>query len=98
MLLLEGPRRRLSIDAEPRGTDRWTGQDAAAQSALDRTEDRAVLRERVAALTDRQRSLLALRFVWDQSQRQIAERLGISQMHVSRTLRATLATLRQQIE
>jgi len=51
----------------------------------------AVLLKRLPA---RERQLVYLRFYIGQNQRQIAERLGISQMHVSRLLDKTLAYLR----
>ena len=44
-------------------------------------------------LTSRQREVLRLRFVEDLAQREIAERVGVSQMHVSRILRETLEQL-----
>jgi RNA polymerase sigma-B factor len=48
----------------------------------------------VAQLPARQRSILYLRFVGDLTQREIAEQLGISQMHVSRLLSRSLGILR----
>jgi RNA polymerase sigma-B factor len=51
----------------------------------------------LACLTDRERRLLELRFVGELSQAQIGRQLGVSQMQVSRLLRATLAKLRDQI-
>ena len=41
--------------------------------------------------------MLHLRFVEDMTQTEIAQRVGISQMHVSRVLRATLRRLREQV-
>ncbi len=46
-------------------------------------------------LPPRERKILHLRFVAGETQSQIADRLGISQMHVSRLLAKTLANLRQ---
>ena len=46
------------------------------------------------ALSDRERAILRLRFVDDLTQAEIAERLGISQMQVSRLLRRALTRLR----
>jgi len=51
----------------------------------------------VAALPDRERRILVLRFFGNLSQDQIARRVGISQMHVSRLLARTLAALRRQL-
>ena len=56
------------------------------------------LRPLLAALPDRQRAVLTLRFFEDMSQSQIAERVGVSQMHVSRLLAKALATLRKQAD
>lgn len=49
-------------------------------------------------LPDRERTILHLRFVEDLTQSEIAARVGISQMHVSRLLRRALDELRQQVE
>ncbi len=48
-------------------------------------------------LPERQRNIVYLRFFDDLSQREIAERVGCSQMHVSRLLRRALGTLRQEL-
>jgi RNA polymerase sigma-B factor len=50
------------------------------------------------ALDERSRRILALRFGLGLSQTEIAERVGISQMHVSRLLRAALAELRERMD
>jgi RNA polymerase sigma-B factor len=47
-------------------------------------------------LDRRSRAVLVLRFGMELSQREIAERLGISQMHVSRLLRAAMAEMEDQ--
>lgn len=58
------------------------------------TIDRAALRQLIAGLPERERRILALRFVHDLNQSQIAAQIGISAMHVSRLLRRSLAVLR----
>ena len=57
-------------------------------------EDRETLRPLLDRLPERERRILLLRFVDELSQAQIAERLGLSQMHVSRLLARTLTQLR----
>ena len=64
---------------------------------LDAVLDVETVRPLIAALPDRQRTVLTLRFFEDQTQTQIAERIGCSQMHVSRLLAKALATLRSQV-
>jgi RNA polymerase sigma-B factor len=55
----------------------------------------ATLEAALRALPTRQRAILRLRFDEDLTQAQIAERLDMSQMHVSRLLRQTLDRLRE---
>ena len=54
------------------------------------------VRPLLAALPDRDRTLINLRFFEEMSQTQIAEQLGISQMHVSRLLSRALTALRER--
>jgi RNA polymerase sigma-B factor len=58
-------------------------------------EDREMLYPVLAKLPSRERSIVTMRFFGNMTQSQIAEQLGISQMHVSRLLAATLRTLRE---
>jgi RNA polymerase sigma-B factor len=61
------------------------------------SEDRAVLAPGLRLLDQRERWILHLRFFEGLSQSQIAEQVGISQMHVSRLIRRSLETVRAQI-
>jgi RNA polymerase sigma-B factor len=56
-------------------------------------EDREAIATTWKELPDVERSVLELRFVHDLTQREIAERIGFSQMHVSRLLRRALSRL-----
>ncbi|MCA1822072.1 MAG: SigB/SigF/SigG family RNA polymerase sigma factor [Pseudonocardia sp.] len=60
---------------------------------LEAIDDREALRPLLAQLPPRERTILALRFFRGLTQTQIAEQLGMSQMHVSRLLRQTLTSL-----
>jgi RNA polymerase sigma-B factor len=64
---------------------------------LEAVPDRQTLAAHVASLPAREQRILHLRFFGDLSQREIAEQLGISQMHVSRLLAKTMDLLRQRI-
>jgi RNA polymerase sigma-B factor len=64
---------------------------------LERVEQRVTLRPLLARLPARERRILALRFVRGMSQSQIAAEVGVSQMHVSRLLTRSLATLRENL-
>ncbi len=59
--------------------------------------DRETLRPILSRLPSRQKQILALRFLRGMSQREIADELGISQMHVSRLLRRTVAELTESL-
>jgi RNA polymerase sigma-B factor len=64
---------------------------------LGRTLDRATFGASIADLSERQRRVVTLRFVDDLTQSEIADRMGISQMHVSRLLRASLDRIREEL-
>jgi RNA polymerase sigma-B factor len=61
------------------------------------SEDRAVLAPGFKSLDARERKILQLRFFEGLTQSQIAQRVGISQMHVSRLIRRSLEKLREAI-
>jgi RNA polymerase sigma-B factor len=67
------------------------------QEPLADAEDRAVLEPAVQTLDEREQRVLALRFFADLSQVEIANELGISQVHVSRLERGALEKLRGTI-
>lgn len=66
----------------------------APDPGFEAAEARADLAAGLGALPARERLILHLRFEEDLTQSEIAERVGISQMHVSRLIRASLAALR----
>ena len=92
----------LSLD-QPVGTS--DGQDnrsvaeqiGSADPELERVEMRDVLDRAMEHLTPRERAIMAMRFYEQMSQSEIARRLGISQMHVSRLQRAALEQLRKYV-
>src|SRR5207302_2629629 len=61
------------------------------------SEDRAVLAPGFRALDERERMILHLRFFEGLTQSQIAQQVGISQMHVSRLIRRSLEKIRDEI-
>ncbi|MGH2715256.1 MAG: SigB/SigF/SigG family RNA polymerase sigma factor [Thermoleophilaceae bacterium] len=87
-----------SLDAPRPGTadgDGWTYGDSLAEEdpGYELVELGETLRGTLAALPDRERLILRLRFERDMTQAEIAERIGVSQMHVSRLLRRSLERL-----
>jgi RNA polymerase sigma-B factor len=61
------------------------------------SEDRAVLAPGFKVLDERERMILQLRFFEGLTQSQIAQQVGISQMHVSRLIRRSLEKIRETI-
>ena len=61
------------------------------------SEDRAVLAPGFRVLDARERKILHLRFFEGLTQSQIAQQIGISQMHVSRLIRRSLEKIREEI-
>ncbi len=93
----------LSIDS---GAGTGGDEDARAiadtlgdlDAGLARIEDREALRPLLDRMPERERAVLVLRFFESMTQTQIADRVGISQMHVSRLLAKALTRLRDQLE
>lgn len=69
-----------------------------ADPALLAIEDDQTVTKLLSTLPERERTIVKMRFFQQASQSQIAEQLGISQMHVSRLLVKTLAQLRAELE
>jgi RNA polymerase sigma-B factor len=82
----------LSPDADSDSLGETLGETDAA---LDGVEDYESLRPLIERLPERERTILTLRFFRHMTQTQIADRIGISQMHVSRLLARTLEQLRE---
>ena len=89
----------VSLDTSPGGDD---GRRRAAQSigtedpGYELVEYSATLGPAMKVLPARERLILHMRFVEDMTQSQIAEQIGISQMHVSRLIRKALETVRSE--
>jgi RNA polymerase sigma-B factor len=86
----------ISLDAPAGGEDAPTVSEhiGSEDESLEALEYRAALGPLIAELPERERRILYLRFFRGMTQSQIAARLGISQMHVSRLLNRTLGVLR----
>ena len=69
-----------------------------ADPQFEKVEDRLHLANSLRQLDARERAIIDLRFYAGLSQTEIASRLGISQMHVSRLQRAALSKLRVSLE
>jgi RNA polymerase sigma-B factor len=93
--------RSASLDAG-RGDDDESpgllGQLGEVDPELARAERRAALGPLISNLPEREQVMLYLRFYDGLTQSEIAKRLGISQMHVSRLLSRSLQQLREQAE
>lgn len=61
-------------------------------------DDRIVVEQAMSKLPERQQRILELRFNHDMTQSEIADEIGISQMHVSRLLNRALESLKESIE
>jgi RNA polymerase sigma-B factor len=83
---------RASSDGDDGG---WTLAESVAEDdpGYELVEIGETLRGTLRALPDRERLILKLRFEHDLTQAEIAERVGVSQMHVSRLLRRSLDRL-----
>ncbi|MEU3663933.1 SigB/SigF/SigG family RNA polymerase sigma factor [Streptomyces sp. NPDC032940] len=89
----------LSLDAElSAGDDGYSLADTlgAADASYDTVIDRESAKEGLRRLPERERAILYMRFFEDMTQSRIADRLGISQMHVSRLISRSCARVRDE--
>jgi RNA polymerase sigma-B factor len=91
----------LSLDA-PRGSeeedDASLGDSLGSiDSDLEHVVDREALKAALANLPAQRRRILLLRFFGNKTQAEIAQVIGVSQMHISRLLKQTLADLRAEM-
>ena len=92
-----GAYRAVSLD-RPRDDDDDEGLAAgygAEDPGFGLAEDAATVERLMGVLTDREREVLRLRFVEDLTQSEIGARVGVSQMHVSRIIRQSIARLQE---
>jgi RNA polymerase sigma-B factor len=94
----------VSLEQQRSDTDNGSSSDTF-QDKLGTEEERyelveygATIAPTLKALSARERLILHLRFVEDMTQSEIADRIGVSQMHVSRLIRRSLARLRTVAE
>ncbi|MFJ8794463.1 SigB/SigF/SigG family RNA polymerase sigma factor [Streptomyces sp. NPDC102462] len=89
----------LSLDAEPApdgGGHPLADVLGAADPSYDVVVDRESAKEGLRRLPERERAILYMRFFEDMTQSRIADRLGISQMHVSRLISRSCARVRDE--
>ena len=102
-----GDRERPRVHARSRSRPEAGGTTTASSIRSSRSawrstqyevsEDRAVLAPGFRVLDERERMILHLRFFKGLTQSQIAQQVGISQMHVSRLIRRALEKIREEI-
>ena len=106
-----GSRTEISID-EPLNTD-WDGNELLLSDVLgseedvianeiEKMEERRLIRRAVAGLGAREREIIELRYGMrgekELTQKEVADRLGISQSYISRLEKKIIARLREEIE
>src|ERR687885_301300 len=90
---------RATSLSTPRGNEDEAGETlgdtvGTSEEGFGLAESRATLEQLMRAVTPREREVLRLRFEEDLTQAEIGERIGVSQMQVSRIIRQSLARLR----
>jgi RNA polymerase sigma-B factor len=97
---LEAGRAYTSNSLESMAEAMGEGREASfgfVDRRLEQVERRADLQPAISTLPEREQEVLVLRFVYDQSQTQIAAALGVSQMQVSRLLAHSMNQLREEL-
>jgi RNA polymerase sigma-B factor len=91
--------RSASLDASPSGTE---GSEVLVPGDEDEgiinAPERVAVQASLASLSQRDRRVIYLRFYLGMTQSEIAEEVGVSQVHVSRIVRAALETLAEELD
>lgn len=91
-----GSLRPESLDGTPEGQS-LAESLATTDGGTERTEELLMLRGAIRELDPRERQLLFYRYFQEESQRRIGERIGMTQMQVSRTLARILVKLQRRV-
>jgi RNA polymerase sigma-B factor len=89
----------VSLSAGPSGEGELDPMETIGteDANFERSEQRASLEPALEMLPDREREILRMRFEDGLTQTQIADQVGVSQMHVSRLIRKSLARMRAEL-
>jgi RNA polymerase sigma-B factor len=87
----------LSASSDPEGELDPLETIGTEDEEFERVEQRASLEPALDVLPEREREILRMRFEEGMTQTQIAERVGISQMHVSRLIRRSIERVRDEL-
>ena len=85
------------VNQDDREGDTVIDLQADENSPIEGLEDKILLHKAMGNLKEQQQEILKLRFNEGKTQTEIAERIGVSQMHVSRLLRRAVEDLRHQL-
>lgn len=85
----------ISSPGEDADADR-SSRLASRDESLDDAPDRMLVEALIDSLPEREQEIVRLRFYEELTQSEIAERVGVSQMHVSRLLRRSFTLMRQR--
>jgi RNA polymerase sigma-B factor len=90
--------RAVSLDV-PAGEHRsWADAHGGPDPGYAHVEDASVVQDALEALDERQRRVVAMRFRDDLLQREIAERIGVSQMQVSRIITGAVSRMAERVD
>jgi len=97
---LDGARNYTAVSLDAPIDEDGSAHDllGSCDDGFEQTDRRLFALQGMKALRERERTIVALRFYEGLTQTEIARRMGISQMHVSRLLRAALDDMRGHLE
>ena len=87
-----------SVDRESARTGATILESLESEETGPSLEDRLLLEAAIASLGDREARIVELRFMEDKTQQEIAEIIGVSQMHVSRLLTGALQDMKDFLD
>lgn len=96
--LMEAEKNLRDITSLDQNPEAYGNTDGRIGYAGDVQVDRILLKDEIAALEEKERLVILLRYYRDMTQQQIADRLGVSQVQISRIEKKALRKIREKMD
>ena len=95
--ILEAGEQLSNVSSLDQNPGVWEGQSGQSFCGADAQVNLIMMKEQITALREKERLVILMRYFRDMTQQQIADRLGVSQVQVSRIEKQALGKIREQM-